>query len=200
MSATARYLEAEKIDALATQLKAQGYTVTIPASAGPGEDYDLVASKGDHRIAFDVKSLSSLAQSRQLVRDHRRRAFQEGFTDFRLMVVSPPHQTHVSIPGLDNELAAYMRDNVPAALQTLATNIRIEAVTSLVIDSIVLTDGGTDIAGSGVVEVTMEHGHGHDGEESPDDFPFRFHALLDQNRHILHVNELAVNVSSLIDE
>jgi hypothetical protein len=144
-------------------------------------------------------ALSSLSQERKRINDLRRRAFDEGFSDFRLVVVSPPRQTAVSIPGLERQLGEYLRDHQPRELQSLASSVRIESVSNLEITSISLNEAGVDVAGTGVLEVTLEYGESRDGLQNADDFPLHFRVLLSQDRHLVEVNELIVDVSSYSD-
>ena len=69
MSAAIRYLEQQKIEELAAQFRERGYAVTL--SSGTPRDYDLVASKGDQRIAFEVSAISTLTRDRQLINELR---------------------------------------------------------------------------------------------------------------------------------
>jgi dihydroorotase-like cyclic amidohydrolase len=195
MGIATRYLEQEKVSDLEAQLRAQGYEVWSDYRSESGQIYDLVATKGDRRIVYEVKALSSLAGHSGEIRELRNRAFREGYTDFRLVVVSPPRQVEVSVPGLDAELVRYMGEHVPENLQSLASNVRVEAVSNLEIGSITVGTEDIEVSGEGVVEVVREYGNARDGVDSPDDYPFRFHVLLDRDLKIKDIYGLDVDVS-----
>jgi hypothetical protein len=194
MSASLHYLEADEIDQLAARLERQGYTVQRDYPAGAAV-IDLVASKPNERIGFEVTARANLQEAREQLRHLRQQAVREGFTDFRLVVVSPPHQTSVSVEGLDRALVAYLMDHVPEPLQHLASTTRIEGVTKLEMEAITLTRDGTELTGTGVVEVALVDGGSRDAEASPDAFPFRFHVLLGPDLRLRRVEELTVDVS-----
>ena len=158
MSATRTYLEQAKLDELEQLYRMRGYKVRRGYRAGSGVRYDLVATQGDQRIVFEVKASPTIAGQGKSLRELRRRAYEDGFTDFRLVVVSPPHRTDVSVPGLESELAAYMREHVPDELQGLASNVLIDAVSGLEYSEVRATKVGLEISGDGVVEVTLAYG------------------------------------------
>ncbi len=195
MAIAMRFLEQEKVSDLERQLREQGYEVLTDYRSESGNIYDLVATKGDRRIVYEVKALSSLAGQSETIRELRNRAFHEGYTDFRLVAVSPPRRVNVSVPGLDVELVRYMGEHVPEDLQSLASNVRVEAVSNLEIGSITVGREDIDVSGEGVVEVVREYGNARDSVDTPDDYPFRFHVLLDRDLKIEDVYELDVDVS-----
>ncbi len=195
MSAALDYLEAEEREQLAAQLRQQGFTVEEDYHAGD-QIIDLIASKGGERIAFEVKARPNLRNDLRQLRELRSQAFHEGITEFRLVVVSPPHQTSVSIPGLERLLARRMQDAPPGSLQHLSPNVLIESVGSLEISAISVTTEGIDLTGTGAVEVAMGIGGSRDEAQIPDTFPFRFHILLGHDLRLLRADELDVDVSS----
>lgn len=194
MSTALAYLEADEIDQLAARLERQGYTVERGYRAG-SYDIDLVASKSNERIGFEVTALAHLKEQQQQIRQLRDLASREGFTDFRLVVVSPPHQTSVTVEGLDRQLFEYLVEHIPASLQRLAAQPRIEAVRTVEIAAITVTRGGTELTGTGVVEVTLASRANRASMSSPDAFPFRFHVLLGHDLRLLRVDQLVVDVS-----
>jgi hypothetical protein len=201
MSATTdigRYLESARIDQLASDLKQKGYAVQMECQSGDVR-YDLVASRGQERIVFEVRALSQMTGSSRQIQELRKRAFDEGFTEFRLVVVAPPHETSVFIPGLNRILADYMRDCVPQPLLDVASNVRIMNVSNLGVDAINVTTEGTDVSGKGVVEVALEYGGSRDSETGVDDFPFRFHMLLDHDLRLREMYALEPDLSGLSD-
>jgi hypothetical protein len=83
------YLYAAKIDELASQLRREGYEVTARPT-GEDQGYDLVARKDNRKMAIEVKTIGDLKGSFTETRNLRKRAHEQGFDDFRLIIVSPP--------------------------------------------------------------------------------------------------------------
>ena len=93
MSAAISYVEREKLAELEQQYRSRGYDVRRDYRSPSGRMYDMVALKGDERAVFEVKALPALAGHGRELRELRRHAYDDGFTAFRLVVVSPPHRT-----------------------------------------------------------------------------------------------------------
>ena len=106
-NAAARYLEDAKIEDLSRQLRRQGYDVEIP-SPGSDTSFDLVATKSDRTIVFEVKASPTDPANVEDIARRRATAFAQGFDEFRLVVVNPPHETRVDIPGLEDQLRAFL--------------------------------------------------------------------------------------------
>ena len=88
---------------VASQLRGEGYEVTI-SPTGADEGYDIVASKGDKKLAVEVKVNSQLRDSAASIKTLRRRAIEHGYDEFRLVVVNPPREVKISIEKLEEEL------------------------------------------------------------------------------------------------
>ena len=70
MTDIAQYLEAAKVEEVAEQLKSEGYQIALnQIEPGLNLQYDIVATKGDKRIAVEVKARSHLRDSAGLIRD-----------------------------------------------------------------------------------------------------------------------------------
>lgn len=196
MNAAMRYVEAERIGQLAAELQQRGYTIERGDRASD-QGYDLAAHKNGERIAFEVTALDALSGRRERISTLRERAFREGFTEFRLVVVSPPRERSITVPGLKQELFTYLRDHPPQALTTFAGEVKIERVSYLDIDAITVTNEGSDIAGRGVVEVTFGDRSIQECIANADDFPFHFRAAVGHDLHLRRVDVLDVDISSL---
>jgi hypothetical protein len=199
MSAAITYVEQEKLDELEQQYRSRGYDVRRDYRSQSGRIYDMVALKGDERAVFEVKALPALAGKGEALRELRRHAYDDGFTDFRLVVVRPPRRIDVSVPGLEGELAEYMRQRLPDELERLAKRVRIDSVSDLEISEVEASTGGLDLAGDGVVEVTLGDGRSEGGGESQDDFPFRFHVRVTSDLRLAQVYELQPDVSGFAE-
>ncbi len=167
MTTSIQYLEAAKIEEVASQLRGEGYEVTI-SPIGQDEDYDIVASKGDRKLAVEVKVNSQLRDSAASIKTLRRRALDHGYDEFRLVVVNPPREVKISIEKLEEELFNYIRPNLrtilagPSSL-TLAElglpevhDIRLIRIGEIEIDSIDITTDGVQVVGNGAAELEID--------------------------------------------
>jgi hypothetical protein len=191
------YLEAAKIEEIASQLRGQGFEVrTGDADTG----YDLIATRAGERIAMQVKARSELGDSADQIARLREQARRDGY-DFRLVVVNPPRERAVEVEGLMQRLDEYLTENPPPELERLSSHTRMSGVSDLEIDSLEVTREGVHVTGNGVVDVELEYsgGEAKDGVTSGADFPFSFDVLLDQELHIRRVNTLTVDTSSFYE-
>lgn len=200
------YFEAAKIQELTSQLRDEGYRITIHPG-GEDEGYDLVAEKGNRKVAVEVKFNARLRESAETIKALRRRAIERGYHEFRLVVVSPPHETKVDIEGLEKKLLAYLRQEFPDALKNIPQIPRIENVSDLDIDSISITADGTRVTGNGVVRVggPLPHLEPIDGivpcfVRDLYNFPFSFEIRLDSELNITGENKIDIDTSSWFDE
>ena len=60
------------------------------------------------------------------VAELRQAAFEAQVSEFRLVIVTPPRATEVSIESLESELSRYLVDNPPLALDEMFSNPRVE--------------------------------------------------------------------------
>lgn len=200
MTALAQYLEAAKVEEVVGELEAAGYAVTREVRDG-NMRYDLVATKDGRKIAIEVKAQSVLRESAGKIRELREWARAHGYDRFRLVVVNPPRERIVEIPALEGTLFAYLADHFPAELDGLSSHTSLNGVSQVDVDSIEVTEAGSHITGSGIVEVTLEYGGGKppDGVSWEADIPFNFDLLLDPQLRIAEVNELEVDTSEFYE-
>lgn len=209
MTTSIDYLEAAKIEELTSQFRDQGYRVTVHPG-GEDQGYDLVAEKGNRKVAVEVKFNARLRESVETIKALRRRAIERGYDDFRLVVVSPPHETDVHIEGLDKrlleKLLEYLKQNPPDAFKNAVPQMPwIENVSDLEIDSISITSDGTRVTGNGVIRVFEQppvtvH---KDILLSPvlwgTHIPFSFEVKLDNELNITDVYRIDADTSSWLD-
>lgn len=206
MTASIDYLEAAKIEELTSQLRDEGYRVTVHPD-GEDEGYDLVAEKNNRKVAVEVKFNARLRESAETIMALRRRAIERGYNEFRLVVVSPPHETDVHIEGLDKKLFEHLSKSPPDALKNGLESPRIESVRELEIDSISVTAEGTRVTGNGVVRVWERPTDGVYVTNIPRStlqwatgLPFSFEIKLDNELRITDVYKIDVDTSSWVDE
>jgi len=196
-----RYLEESKIDDLARQLERQGYNIVAREQRNGNISFDLVASKDGQTIAFEVKARTGDRVSATEIARLREQAFEQGFDDFRLVVVNPPHETVVEIPGLDDLLFAYIGERRGPELDDLPGAVRVESVDNLDIDAIEITTNGIHLAGGGTVRVNIDYddGDAYDGLSLETDFPFTFDVILSHALQIEQVGSFRVDTSSFYE-
>jgi len=203
MTTSIDYLEAAKIEELTSQLRNEGYDVTV----NPGADdqgYDLVAEKNGSKVAVEVKFNARLRESAETIKTLRRRAIEQGFDEFRLVVVSAPHETDVHIEGLDRKLLDYFKESPPDALKNVPQSPGIAGVRDLEMDSISITADGTRVSGNGVISAVGRPASGFYVttimlSTLKWDFPFSFDIKLDKELRITDVHRIDVDTSSWDD-
>ena len=205
MTTSFDYLEAAKIEELTTQFRNEGFDVTLNPT-GDDEGYDLVAEKNGAKVAVEVKFNARLRESAETIKALRRRALERGYDEFRLVVVSPPHETNVHIEGFEERLLEHLRDSPPERIKKLPNQPSISDVRGVDIDSITISSGGTRVSGNGVVRVSEPLTFAHyspnpllDTSELPMDFPFNFEIKLDSELRITEVYKIDVDTSSWLD-
>jgi hypothetical protein len=205
MTASVQYLEAAKIEEVALQLRNEGYDVTV-SPRGSDEGYDLVARIGNKKLAVEVKASSHLQESAEMIKRLRKRAFEHGYDEFRLVVVNPPQEIKVSIEGLERELERYLTLTPPPEVNQLPG--RVCGVGGIRFETIDVTSAGIRIVGSGIVEVRLEEEPflsagfppvSQEREEGITDFPFQFDVILGHNLSIATAQEVEVDTSSFYD-
>lgn len=202
MAVPARYLEAAKIEELQQQLETEGYRTHREAD-GPGARFDLIAAKGDRTTAIAVKARALLGQQTDRIRSLRERAHEEGYDEFRLVIVNPPKEKTIEIPGLEEQLFSYLLNDLPMPtnLDRLASRVAIEGIDQLEINSIEVLAREIEISGVGLLDVALEWGGGEDkdGMTVYESFPFDFEATLDWDWKAREVR-MNVDTSSYTEE
>ena len=199
MALPARYLEAARRDEVARDLSAQGYRVLTDDP----RPYDIVAvgPRGE-RIAVEIEAVPQPAERAEEVADLQRRAFTEGYDEFRLLLVGQPREREIEIEGFEEALRGYVMGAMatPPEIGALAQNSRIADITDVEIDAVQVELGGLTVAGRGTVEVALEWGGGeaNDGVGWKEYLPFRFSAVLDRALRIEEV-EFRADVSSFTE-
>jgi len=191
-------LEYLKVKEVASQLRAEGYSVTESPS-GIDVGFDIVATKDDKKLAVEVKTSSRLQASTETIKNLRKRALEQGFDEFRLIIVNPPREVNVSIEGLEENLGTYLIENFPDDLDELSTHTIIQDVNDIYIDSIQVTTGGVQVIGNGVVDVELNYGNNSEGISSNWSFPFSFDVTLDHKLEVSSHNKIEIDYSSLYE-
>jgi hypothetical protein len=194
------YLEAAKIEEVASQYRERGYEVKVSPTELRSA-YDLVATRGDQRIAIEVKARSNLRENAAQIKRLREQALEQGFDEFRLVVVNPPREVSVEIEGLGRLILEYLLNNVPQNLDQLSSRTLISGVNNVEIRSIEVTAEGIRVVADGTVDVELDASTEQelDGLGWSTDFPISFDLGLDHQLRISRVNELEVDTSSFYE-
>jgi hypothetical protein len=195
MVASTAYLETAKTEQLEKELTSQGYAIEREKRMD-GSVYDLVASRGNERIAIEVKAQNRLRDGARELSRLRERAFQLGFTEFRLVVVNPPRSPRIEIEGLARALRAFLLENPPRGLDELSSNTVIEGVSGPEIDEIEVKRDGTRVVGDASLQLRLEDGGGKDGSSMDVSLPLRFDVLLGPGGDISQAAVIEVDTSS----
>lgn len=206
MIASVEYLEAAKIEEVAEKLRDQGYEVILQPQA-PYEGYDLIATKGDKKLAVEVTVNTQLRESIETIKTLRKRAIVQGIDEFQLVVVSPPREVDVEIEGLETELRSallrYLITNKESIdkLRDDSEHINIQRITQVDIRSVEIANDGIRVTGDGVVEVSI---HPLSVGDSPPlkyswGMPFNFDVKLGHDLKISEVYTLAIDQSAFED-
>ncbi len=202
------YLEAAKVEELAAQLQAEGYTVEAEASVAASNGvarYDLIAIRPGRHIAIEVKAAPRLKEFAPELRELRRRAREQGLDEFRLVVVTPPPQRAISVAGFNERLRSHLLDQGVGlgAHGTFAPGTVVSNVSNVEINTLEWNGEENRATGTGVLDVVL-NGAQTILTRAPEplwaaDFPFDFDAILDRDRRIRRC-DVRVDTSSLRDE
>jgi len=196
MGLTAEYLEAAKLDELVAEFRRAGYAVRL--NEGEGETrYDLVAEQGERRIAVEVVARlntrdDAVARRVSALREY---AHNQGFDEFRLVLVSPPREAVVEVEGLETLLSNALINDIPSKLDILSSHTRVLSISDVDITSTTINREGIQI---GIVLVELEYGGGaeRDGLSEEIDFPFSFDLILTLDLELEQLVSLNVDTTS----
>lgn len=185
-----RYLEESKLAEIAQHYEALGYQV----EAGK-EGFDLVAKRGDDRIAFEIKVASTRPHSQRTISKLRSKAKRLGM-HLNIVLLRKPHQIEVEIENLEEILHRKLKDDVPEEIRELSSNSIIEEVADLEIDRCRISKTEISLRGTGYIGVELNYGGSRDGATAYEGYPFSFEVILDHDLSIASDLAVQVDVSS----
>lgn len=195
MDSVGSHLERAKILEIRDRLAAEGYRVQEEAPATGPLRYDLLAEKGGRRIAYEVKYVDHLRDSKDEVLRIRRAALEQGLDDLKLIIVRKPRQVSMHIDNLENALYEHAvrarldwAGNLPAGTQ-------VEDVHDVAVNSITINAKGTRVQGDGMITVEIGPGKEPDSFES---FPLEYSIVLGHDMRIASVEKFQVDTSSFV--
>lgn len=190
------YLEATKVEEMASQLKQTGYQivvspleVNIPFDIGPVA-YDLIATRNGSKLAMEVALDSKNGKSVDELMQRRDQAYQEGFSQFILGVPYFRAYALAEIEGLEEVIFNYLINHLPEQLAELPAQVQVESVEQVELDKVSVTPLGIKAIGNGVVEVELQHGYPAFA------FPLTFDIELDHNLALKGVEQITADTSS----
>lgn len=199
MTALLDYLEAAKVEALATEYRGAGFEV-IEGYRNGVEKYDLLARKAEQTIAVEVKARAALGTALDEIRRHRALAQQAGY-DYRLIIVNPPRERKIEVDGLESALFAHLLKHSPSGLARISSRIVLDRVSVTDINAIEVTTDGVYVVGTGMAEATIEY-----SETIPDvgvsieaEFPLSFDVVLDHQLQVKEARTLDLDVSDFYE-
>jgi hypothetical protein len=197
MDKALQYLEKAYIEETASRLRSEGYAIEQPAGSDGG--VDIIASKGGHKIAVQVKARPSLRASAKEIGKTRDDARSHGFDEFRLVVVNPPHDREVTVDGLEGQLRSWIEKN-PGPLASLSEDFSIKEVVGLDLSQVGVDKGRIRVVGVGSVLVECVESRGEIEDQSwITDFPMTFDVTLTHELVIESVQNLFIDISNSED-
>jgi Holliday junction resolvase len=194
---SADYLEQATVEELAADLEGRGYRVEREAPLGD-QRVDILAERGEERVAIEVKARSRLAESTLEVERLREAALSAGLSGFRVVVAVPPHAVDVTVDNLRSELLDYfVKNETSSTREALASVTQFDDVIDLVIESVELHPARIHVRGRAYLDVRIDDGLGDaDGEAfAIDSLPFTFDLDLDPDLKIVQMHDLEVYTS-----
>lgn len=200
---------------LAADYARQGYQVEMEKEL-EGIRADLVATKGDEVVVFEVKAGHWTPDKREQVTKLKELVSRLPRGQFKLLFVEPPPRKMIEVEDLDKKLLDVLtedQDKLSAKgawraiedVYHLASHVRFDEITDLEIEHMTVRSGGLEARGRGFLSVDLQYGSGPDQETGKglildDTFPFTFSLLLDGDGNIKEVLTLNIDVSSFTGE
>jgi Holliday junction resolvase len=190
-----------KVEELIDKYKQNGFDVERESKCNDVV-FDLVAKKGDERIAFEVKVLGDKSKQNETIKKSRTVAENNGYK-FILAIASRPQSNEIKIEDLNRSFIEYFKTKVPAELENLSignlsSKTTIEDISDIEIDNIHLLKDKNEIKGSALFELEL------DFRNNPNckslmyfDTPFKFEVVLDLNLKVERINKLEIDRSEL---
>lgn len=182
---------------IANDLRRNGYEVNYEVKGNSGVFYDMIARKDSQAIAFEIKTQSKLGLEFFDIPRLRNSARQDGYQDFRLIVMPEEKHKSIEIINLDKNLLLWLKNHPEIKKGTLLDELIVNfgRVDMVQVDNLSSHAGepGTQVSGVAVVEFSISS----DGQTAKWDCPFHFDAHLDSNWQLESVNLLHLDLGSI---
>ncbi len=201
----AKYLHDIAIDQIAENYRKNGFKVKKEVPIG---DYqaDLIASKRNENIVIEVKTgkLTTVRKSKLAkLADYVQSL---GNYQFKVAIAKLPKEKELQVDDIENILFKHFSENFPDELDELSTHTKIEEITDIFLNKLVVADNATIVAeGSGIMSIHLQFGSradqlANDGFVMNSNVPFDFKAELSFNDEkkleVEEFNTLEIDTSS----
>lgn len=187
----------ERQEEMASNLRSKGFDVQYEVEGKSGTFYDMVAQRDGEAIVFEFKPQSKLSVSSPATSRLRQLAQQDGYQDFRLVIMPEEKHKSIEVFGLDKALLLWLQSNPKVVFNSALEgyNVIFQRVSHVLIDSLVSQSGmqGANINGSGVVDFQIST----NGKTTHWDCPFSFAAHLDSTWQLDVVHGLYFDLGSI---
>ena len=199
-NAKLRYLGAAKTEQVVKELEAKGYTVQldVPSGSDPNAPrFDILARRGEETLVVEIKVAGTSKSTAEQIAYLRSLARTQGIDEFQVVVAHPPPTVVAEVEGLEAELERYLTDHMPESLISDFPHARLEEVSDIDLDELTVGADEINVAGEGLIAVTLVFGGGEerDGLDIYERFPFQFTATLNGARRIVTA-DVTVDTSS----
>ncbi|RYG68534.1 hypothetical protein EON80_11465 [bacterium] len=182
------------------QLQAEGFEVQSQVKGLSGAAYDLVARRDGQAIVFEFKNQSRLGIDSTEISRLRQSARQDGYSDFRLVVVPEENPNFIQIHGLESALLSWVQQNPSFKNGTVLENSDAFFKRVGQVDVSYLSTGtepgNLNASGVAVAEFAVN-------AIKPDviwDCPLHFDVQLESNGRLKAVNAISLDFSSIADD
>jgi len=175
------------IEQIAEDYKAKGYVVEKEVSIGKYRA-DLLATKGDEKIIFEVKAGKLTSERKEQLAKLADYINSLGNYKFKVVVARQPQEKNIQISEFDDLLFDYLLNDLPSELDELSTHTTIETVYDIEIHHLLIHNNNEiNVIGQGTIEVELQYGSDGDqtrgdGHIQSDSFPFDFDLYLSYDK------------------
>lgn len=154
-----RHLEAAAAEQLRGELEADGYEVRtdVPLDSGGQPVFiDLVASRGQERVYYEIKVLGEGRSPATKQLSRLAQAAKDGGGQFRLALIRPGRRTEVSVVGIEEALRQALSADPTGDIGRLGRRVAVEGVTEVEIERVEVRPGGK-VEVAGTAALTLDH-------------------------------------------
>lgn len=196
-----KYLHDIAIEQIAEEYSKKGYEISKEAPLGKYQA-DIIARKGDEVVVIEVKAGKMTADKKKAIAQLADYVRKMGNYKFHVAIATPPKEKTLEIQDIASLLTNEIIENLPDELDQLSSHTRVEDVSDVDIDQIVIDGKSIHVEGSGVVNVELQFGS--DSDQNSDDgfktemsFPFTFVSTMEYNKsQVLEILESEIEVDT----
>ncbi len=199
-----KYLHDIAIEQIAEEYQQKGYKISKEEQLGSYRA-DLIARKGNETIVIEIKSGRMTPERKLQISELANYVRNHSNYKFLIVIATPPKDKKLEISDIKDLLAKKINIDFPSILDELSTHSRLEEVTDINIDEIIINRNTIFVSGDGAVSLELQFGsfndQNHDnGIKNYDSFPFEFEITLEYNSEnklqITKVDKLEFDTSS----